>query len=285
MDIRPAVFAGSWYPAQASACEREIKEFLASNQDAVLARQPWLGGIVPHAGWFYSGEIACRVINLLKDVDPIDVVVVFGMHLHAGSANYLMPSGAWQTPFGPVAVADELAEVLRKDFDFQLETSRRFSQDNTIELQMPFIKYLLDPAQVLAVGVPPAAQSLEIGRAVACWADTHNKNIRIVGSTDLTHYGRNYGFSPKGSGQTGLAWVRTENDRRMMEAMLDMAPEKIIDEGLDRQNACCPGAVATAVAALKQMGAKQARSVTYATSYDKSPGDSFVGYAGIVFGK
>jgi hypothetical protein len=33
------------------------------------------------------------------------------------------------------------------------------------------------------------------------------------------------------------------------------------------------------------MGAGRARQVAYATSYDKSPGDSFVGYVGIVFGK
>jgi AmmeMemoRadiSam system protein B len=65
--------------------------------------------------------------------------------------------------------------------------------------------------------------------------------------------------------------------------MLALDPERIIREGLENQNACCAGAAATAIAAGKQLGATKAEKIVYATSYDKSPGDSFVGYVGIVF--
>jgi MEMO1 family protein len=106
----------------------------------------------------------------------------------------------------------------------------------------------------------------------------------VIGSTDLTHYGRNYGFIPHGSGPAALEWVRQENDHRVIEAMLALAPEKIIAEGLEHQNACCAGAAAAAVAAAMQLGARSAWTLDYATSYDKSPGESFVGYAGVLFG-
>jgi AmmeMemoRadiSam system protein B len=284
MEIRPSVFSGSWYPAEAKACTQEIKQFLARATDQELTSQSWLAGIVPHAGWYFSGEIACNVINLLKDKEPIDVVVLFGMHLHAGSSNVMMPEGAWQTPFGELPVAADLAAALLQRFAFQKETARQFNQDNTIELQLPFIKYLLAPQQILGLGVPPVPRSLEIGRAVVDWAVKNKKRIRIVGSTDLTHYGHNYGFSPKGGGQQALDWVRSDNDRRVISAMLDMAPERILQEGVEHQNACCSGAAATAVEAAKHLGATKSRSVAYATSYDKSPGSSFVGYTGIVFG-
>lgn len=284
MEIRPAVFAGSWYPSRAEACKKEIRQFLAARKDDALAAKPWLGGIVPHAGWYYSGEIACRVINLLKGADPIDLVVVFGMHLHPRSANVLMPSGAWQTPFGPLEVDAELAEHLCRQFDFQLETSGRFSQDNTVEVQLPFIKHLLAPAKFLAVGVPPAAASLGIGEAVARWAREQGKQIRVIGSTDLTHYGDNYGFRPKGRGPAAVAWVREHNDRRMVDAIVALSPLRVLEEAGGSQNACCAGAVATAIAAAKQLGTTRARTVAYATSQEKSPGDSFVGYAGVVFG-
>ena len=284
MEIRPAAFAGSWYPAKAEACEKEIRRFLSGRQDDALAGKTWLGGIVPHAGWFYSGEIACRVINLLRGDDPIDLVVVFGMHLHARSANYMMPEGAWQTPFGPLVVATDLAEHLRSQFDFQVETCSYFNQDNTVELQLPFIKQLLDPSRFLAIGVPPAAASLEIGQAVARWARDHGHTIRIIGSTDLTHYGRNYGFSPKGHGPAALDWVRDQNDRRMVDAIVSQSPRQVLEEAGSSHNACCAGAVATAMAAAGALGATRARTVAYTTSHDKSPGDSFVGYVGVVFG-
>ncbi len=285
MERRKAVFAGSWYPDRAGDCDKEIAQFLEGPQP--LGDEPgrrWLAGIVPHAGWYYSGRIACQVIHLLKDPEPIDLVVVFGMHLHPGSANYLMASGAWETPFGDLPVAESLAQDLRARFDFQVETARRFNQDNTVELQLPFIKKFLDPLEFLAVGVPPTPRSLEIGRAVADWARENKKRLKIVGSTDLTHYGTNYGFSPQGRGSQALAWVRDQNDRQVIDAMLAMTPEAVIRQGLERQNACCAGAAATAMAAAKQMGATQARSVAYATSYEKSPGDSFVGYVGVVMG-
>lgn len=284
MNTRKAAFAGSWYPADASDCEHEITRFLSQGPQPEGDSQSWMGGIVPHAGWYYSGQIACTVIHWLKDDAPPDLVVLFGMHLHSRSANHMMAAGAWETPFGELPVAGELADHLKERYPFQLETPQRFSQDNTIELQLPFVKYLLNPVRILALGVPPNSASLEIGKTIAAWAKVKGLRLKIIGSTDLTHYGRNYGFSPQGSGEAAVHWVCNENDRRIVDALLDMAPERVIDEALSRQNACCSGAAATAVAAVRQMGAKQSKKLAYATSYEKSPGDSFVGYVGVVFG-
>ena len=62
-----------------------------------------------------------------------------------------------------------------------------------------------------------------------------------------------------------------------------MDPLNAIEEGLKNQNACCAGAAATALAAGKAMGASKAEQLAYATSYDKQPAESFVGYVGILF--
>ncbi len=284
MAVRKAVFAGSWYPRQATACEAEIHQYLAQKPEAFKAQGTWVAGIVPHAGWYYSGQIACQVIDLLKEETAPDLVVVFGMHLRPDASNYMMPQGAWETPFGELPVAEALAESLMARFNFHKETPTDFAQDNTIELQLPFIKYLLNPKAILAMGVPPARDSLEIGRAVVDWAHQEGLRLKIIGSTDLTHYGINYGYTPKGTGQEALDWVRQTNDHQVIEAMLSMAPEKVLQQGRQNQNACCAGAVATAIASAQRAGAKLAQKVAYATSYDKSPGESFVGYVGIVYG-
>ncbi len=283
MERRKTVFAGSWYPGSAAACEQEIRQFLEQESQPDLPDQQWMTGIVPHAGWYYSGQIACQVINRLKGAKPIDLVVLFGMHLHPSSPNFMMPEGAWETPFGDLPVAAGLAADLMERYPFELETPKRFNQDNTIELQLPFVKYLLDPKAFLGIGVAPSINSLDIGRSVVNWARDNDKQIRIIGSTDLTHYGANYGYSPKGSGQQAVDWVRNQNDRQVIDAMLAMHPEQILEEARARQNACCAGAAATAVAGARHFGATRAQTVAYATSYDKSPGDSFVGYVGVVF--
>ena len=283
MKVRRAVFSGSWYPASAAECEKEIRSFLEEGKETIVEPRPLFGGIVPHAGWYFSGSIACNVFHYLKAKTAPDVFVVFGMHLHPGSPAYIMTDGAWETPFGAIEIEKNLAEELTAQFNFKIETPDNFTRDNTIELQLPFIKYFFPKAKLVPMGVPPAQKSLEIGMAVADISRRLGLSISVVGSTDLTHYGMNYGFTSHGLGKTALEWVRNENDRRVIEAMLAMDPESIVREAINNQNACCGGAAATAIAAAKKLGADRAETVAYATSYDKSPGDSFVGYVGIIF--
>ena len=283
MSVRKAVYSGSWYPNTASGCEKDIRSFLKAGEGDSLALRPRIGGIVPHAGWYFSGMIACNVIHSLINENTPDVFVVFGMHLHPRSANYIMTEGSWETPFGALEIHSELARELTRQFDFTIETPERFTQDNTIELQLPFIKYFFDSAKLVPIGVPPIVDSLRIGETVARISERMGLSINVIGSTDLTHYGDNYGFSPKGSGQQAIEWVKTENDRNVIDAMVAMDPERVIEQALANQNACCAGAAATALSAAKYLGATRAETLAYATSYDKSPGDSFVGYVGIVF--
>jgi len=283
MKVRKSIFSGSWYPGNASACEKEIKGFLKEYNTETVSKKTLTGGIVPHAGWYFSGSIACNVIHCLAKEKSPDVFVIFGMHLHSGSPAYIMAEGAWETPFGNLEIETALASELNETFTFQIETADRFTQDNTIELQLPFIKYFFKDAKIVPIGAPPTKISLEIGKTVVAISKQLGLQVKVIGSTDLTHYGPNYGFMSHGRGTSAVDWVRNENDRRVIDAMLTMDPEKVIKEAMTNQNACCSGAAATAIAAAKELGAKQAKTIAYATSHDKSPGDSFVGYVGIVF--
>jgi AmmeMemoRadiSam system protein B len=280
MDVRKAAFAGSWYPDSAAECEADIRRFTETAQNS---HKEYVGGIVPHAGWYFSGEIACRVIHGLSSGPPPDVVVVFGMHLHPESPSYIMTEGAWETPFGDLYIRTDVARQLSEAFSFQVETAQRHTQDNTIELQLPFIKYFFKDTKIVPLGLPPVESSLDIGVAVTEIISALGLGARIIGSTDLTHYGFNYGYTPMGSGDSAVEWVTADNDRRVVDRMLAMDPQAVIREGLAHQNACCAGAAATAIAASRKLGATRAEEVAYATSYDKQPSDSFVGYVGILY--
>lgn len=283
MGARKAMLAGSWYPGSASGCRRDIESYLSEMEVPTDPAQPFKGGIVPHAGWYFSGSIACNVIHSLKTDTPPDVVVVFGMHLHPNSPNYIMKEGSWETPLGDIDIAEPIADALCRRFSFNIETEYQHTQDNTIEVQLPFIRYFFPDTKLLPIGVPPNRNSLKIGDSVVQLAKELGLKILVIGSTDLTHYGSNYGFIPKGTGPEALNWVKRENDANVISAMLEMDPESVMDQGLRHHNACCSGAAATAIEAVKGLGAKKAKTIKYATSHDKSPGDSFVGYVGVVF--
>lgn len=281
-EVRSSDFAGSWYPGNESDCRASIEELSDSNLpcpgdgDAV-------GGIVPHAGWFYSGKIACNVIKCLSQHNLPDTCIIFGRHLHPGSGNFIMERGRWATPLGDLEIDSELAKKLTGEFPFIIETSSHYEADNTIELQLPFIKYFFPKIKIVPIGVPPRLTSLEIARKAVEIAKSMSRKTIIVGSTDLTHYGYNYGYVPKGAGEEAVEWVKNKNDKQVVDLMLEMDGQGVIQESLKNHNACCSGAAGAAIEASKKMGAKRAEKILYYTSYDIRPDASFVGYVGIVF--
>jgi len=193
-----------------------------------------------------------------------------------------MIEGLWETPFGNLEIDSELASKISREADFFIETSTHFEDDNTIELQLPFVKYFFKNAKLVPIGAPPNKESLDLAKKMANISKEIGRSVVVIGSTDLTHYGPNYGFMPAGTGTSALEWSK-ENDKRVIDKMLKMDPEGVIEEALRNHNACCPGACASAISMAKELGAKGGEMLMYATSYDKSPSSSFVGYVGIVY--
>jgi AmmeMemoRadiSam system protein B len=283
MTVRPADLAGSWYPANETDCRRTIESFIAESTPCPSPPGGGIGGIVPHAGWVFSGRIACNVISCLQREPAPDTFIIFGRHLHPGSGNYLMKEGSWATPLGDLGIDTEMGEALDLEFAFNLETASRYDQDNTIELQLPFVRYFFPEARLVPIGVPPRTESLDIGKRVATLCKEMGRRALVLGSTDLTHYGYNYGYAPKGAGQEAVDWVKNENDKAIVDLMVSMDPQGVIEDAMDRQNACCAGAAAAAIVAAKELGAGRGEKIIYATSYDVRPDSSFVGYAGVLF--
>lgn len=278
-------FAGSWYPASAKECETSITGFLKEKNGPHPGS--FIGGIVPHAGWYFSGSIACRVIASLGPFDPVDTVLVFGGHMHPESRPILLYQSSEQafvhTPFGDIQVDQDLAQALVETGRITGVSPDRFPDENTLELQLPFIKYFFPDAKIIMACVPPSKTGIAIGIEATEQAAQMSKTIRIIGSTDMTHYGPNFNFTPAGTGETAVEWVRNENDKQAVEALLAMDENKIVDQGLKNQNMCCSGAAAATAAACKKNGAVSAVELDYATSFEKSKDTSFVGYSGILY--
>ncbi|HDR16057.1 MAG TPA: AmmeMemoRadiSam system protein B [Desulfobacteraceae bacterium] len=282
MDERKSDFAGSWYPGTESECIRMIEDFISGAVSCPDSGTS-VGGIVPHAGWLFSGHIACNVISCIRKTFDPETWVVFGRHLHPSEPFYIMKQGKWTTPIGALSIDGALAERVISSHEFRIETGKRYASDNTIELQLPFIKYFSPDAMILPVGVPPSPAGIDLGSDIVKVAKSIGRRIAVLGSTDLTHYGYNYGYVPKGVGPAAVDWVVKENDRRMVDLIVGMDASGVLDEAARNRNACCAGAVAAAVSAVGSLGAAGGSELIYATSYDKHKDSNFVGYVGVVF--
>ena len=107
--------------------------------------------------------------------------------------------------------------------------------------------------------------------------------MACVGSTDLTHYGPAYGFTPAGLGEKAEKWVKGTNDKAFIDALLDMNGDAVLALAAKKGSACSAGAAAAAIGFALETGSTEARLLAYSTSLEVRRDDSFVGYAAVAF--
>ncbi len=277
MPVRSRMLPPGWYPASQSGCVSDIESYITGVKPLPAGTKVY-GGMMPHAGWYFSGKLAAQVFYLTSRVTQPQVVCVFGGHLGSGPP-LLVTEDAWETPLGNVPLATEFYKPLMAKMTMKAE----YPGDNTIEVNLPFVKHFFPKSQVLAVRSPQSAEAVKLGEAVVAVAQELGKTILFFGSADLTHYGPNYGWAPKGYGAAAVKWVKEVNDKRFMDAVLKLDAMGAVNAANQDQSSCSAGAPAAAITAAKLMGATKALFVDYYTSYDVMPGDSFVGYGGVVW--
>lgn len=266
--------SSGWYPINAL----ELTEFIEKSIKIVHGKERNSKAvIVPHAGWFYSGSIAVKAIYTLTS-SP-DVIVVIGGHLSPGSPLYYSAEDYIETPLGNILLEKKIIKRLRAVFKMEKDNS----SDNTVEVHMPIIKYLYPDCRVVCLRIGSGPESIELGAVLYKIVSELKQKTVVVGSTDLTHYGSNFMFSPAGTGPCAISWVKEKNDSDIIKKMLNMDYRGVLDSSADNHSACSSGAASAAIKFAQLSGVSNGELIEYLTSYDINPSESFVGYAGISF--
>jgi len=286
MTVRKRCLPPGWYPGGEAETRREIEEMLAGREgsgpagartSARAGNTRAVAGIVPHAGWHFSGRLALDVLSIL--CRGIDTIVIIGGHMGAADRIVAAFEDAFETPLGELRADRRLLDHLRGLVDVEEDRER----DNTVEVHLPLVRYLAAGAMVLGMRAPPSAVSEALGTAIAEAAASLGRRVAVAGSTDLTHYGSSYGYAPAGRGNEAVRWVRDVNDRRIVERMLELDAHDSLERARRERSACSVGGAAAAMSFARASGAREGTLVGYMTSWDVQPADSFVGYAGIVY--
>lgn len=227
MQARKPVVAGQFYPLERSSCIDQIEQCLQARATSESLPETIVAGIVPHAGWTFSGDLAAMVFSAIKSRHKkVDTFVIFGAaHGYFGESPAVYDKGSWMTPLGEIAVDEELADALLKSRP-AVSDIRAHSSEHSIEVQVPFVQYLFAGAKILPIIVPPIVQAVSLGtKAGDIIGREQSKRIVCIGSTDLTHYGPRYGFVPMGTGSEALAWASTVNDQQFIDLALKLRCE------------------------------------------------------------
>jgi AmmeMemoRadiSam system protein B len=271
MVLRKRLLPSGWYPSSAEEITRFLAEIPGSG-GAVAA-------VAPHAGWFYSGKIAALAAASLG---PADTVVVAGGHLPQGGPPLFAEEDAVETPLGPMEIDGQFRDALIRDLGGAPDSYR----DNTVEVEIPLVRYFFPRAKLLWLRLPSEPGAFETGRRIARIGAALGRNCVFLGSTDLTHYGEAYGFSPQGTGKKALDWVTGVNDRAFINALIAGDPREVLRRAREDSSACSAGAALGALGFAAQRGALPAALLAYGTSADAGAGEvpgSFVGYAALAW--
>ena len=291
MQARKPVVAGQFYPGQHASCVSAIHECLEAVEFTEQLPETILGGIVPHAGWTFSGGLAALVFAAIKQQhEKVNTFIIFGAaHGYFGVLPAVSDKGVWATPLGEIVIDEELANDIVSTGQAVSDPSAHLCE-HSIEVQAPFIQDLFPGAKIVPVLVPPIEQAVKLGTRVGqIIRKQKDKKIVCIGSTDLTHYGPRYGFAPMGTGKHALEWAKKVNDKKFIDLALKLQPAELLESAVRDGNACGPGAAAATVAAVKELGCERGLLLGHRTSNEimlekmGTTSAEAVGYAGIVF--
>ncbi len=277
MEVRTPAVSGTFYPDN----EKELKSIIRDCFTHTIgpgkipptdSDQKIYGVICPHAGFVYSGPVACHSFYSISSSTSKLAIITGPNHYGIGQSIASMVDASWKTPLGLMEVDSESALELRNGLDILELDSFSHSKEHSIEVQVPMLQEIFShEMKILPVSLINQEQqtATKVGSAIAKIAQ--KKDALLIGSSDFTHYEENE-FAHR-------------QDLALIDPILNLDVDEFYKILYERKvTACGFGAIASTMTACKELGATKGKLLKYATSGDVS-GDksSVVGYASIIF--
>lgn len=275
MQIRTPAVAGMFYPGEKNKLTKLIQDCFTHpfgpEENSEKKQSKIFGVICPHAGFVYSGPIACNSIRSISSESPELFIIVGPNHWGIGRSVATMKDCKWETPLGSVEVDSESAEEICKLSQFIESDFFSHTREHSLEVQIPILQQTFSNFKILPISLINQSKEIAYDVGLAMSKIAKKKNTMIIGSSDFTHYEPND--------------FAHEQDMALIEPILEIDVEKFYNVLQKRKvTACGYGAIASTMIACKELGATKGELLRYATSGDVT-GDtsSVVGYGSIVF--
>ncbi|MBI5286386.1 MAG: AmmeMemoRadiSam system protein B [Deltaproteobacteria bacterium] len=264
--IRKPTVAHQFYPGNPATLDRAVRSMVVEKRP----KEDAIAIISPHAGYIYSGNVAGSIYSDVKL--PDNIVLIGPNHTGLGERVALMDKGEWEMPFGRVKVNERLASIILEESDIFVADPVAHLREHSLEVQLPFIHIFNPEATIVPITVMHLnhPECEEAGQAIARAIKRYAEKVLIVVSSDMNHYESQE--------------VTKRKDKKAIDKVLALDHKGLLRTVMDEDISMCGVIPATiALVASKELGAKEARLVSYATSGETS-GDyqHVVGYAGIL---
>ena len=184
--IRHPAVAGTFYPAEPDALERQLALFLSEAANDAPSQTLPKAIIGPHAGYVYSGAVAARAYARLSAArGRIQRVVLIGPSHHVAFRGLAVDtSDAWLTPCGTVPLdTDAIARLRALPMVGELDAAHQ--REHALEVHVPFLQRVLGDFRLVPIVTGDAPPDAVAAVFEALWG---GPETLIVVSTDLSHY-------------------------------------------------------------------------------------------------
>ena len=195
--------------------------------------EPGVAGIIcPHDDYLCAGRVYREIIPLVK-AKVVVMVGVFHRYKRYGARGVMVfdPYRAWRSPDGEIAVSDlreaVLAQLDPRDY---VQDATYHDSEHSLEGVAYWLKHQDPDVTILPVILPSAPfqrlQSMagNLGKALAKamqargW--TLGRDVAVVISSDGTHYGADFGYTPYGAGGVDAFQAAMAHDRALLQGLL-----------------------------------------------------------------
>lgn len=269
--IRESILAGQWYPGDRDTLSRMINTFLENAQGKSI-NGDIIAGIVPHAGYVYSGQIAACAYSQFKGKGFKRVIIIGPSHRVGFNGISVNLQSGYKTPLGIAPVDRAYGQRLIQSGKLIGFIPNAHESEHSIEIQVPFLQTVLKDFSIVPVVMGDTDERLidDLAGAILSLRGDNEKTL-ILASTDLSHFHR-------------------YNEARQLDKEFIRHIEQFDPKGLSGAlasgscEACGRAPVITTMLAAKELNADRSEILCYANSGDVT-GDKnrVVGYVSALF--
>lgn len=271
---RKATAAGRFYPATKEEITKMLEVLFEKEKhliDISLAEKNIIGGVVPHAGYQYSGYQAMHFFEIIKHKKTqYDTIIIVNPN-HTSFSVPLSIDGnkSWITPIGELELDQDFIKLL--DFPTNITDQKN---EHSGEVMLPFLQLMLDyNFRILPITISHQNYyyAKNLAEAIHSANNKLNKKILIIASSDFSHH------LPPDTGK--------KLDDKVVKEILDFN-SKSVDKTVNKYNisVCGFGAIMTLVEYSKLVTAHPSAVVLKAGhSGEVHPSPLVVDYISILF--
>lgn len=195
-DVRQPAVAGSFYTDDPGALRAQVESMLdeaRSDTSGTNARAI----VVPHAGYTYSGPTAAVAFARLPSEGVRRVVLLGPSHHYSFSGGALPDTGvtAFETPLGSMPLDVQALKVLRGEPHFGGPADAH-KPEHSLEVELPFLQVVAPEAKLVPIVVGTNTDLQTCREMAASIAALLDEGTVVVVSSDFTHHGDRYGWTP-----------------------------------------------------------------------------------------